>query len=143
MEETINDFKEIFIGYTKRLSDIKAKMKEDIKDDLSNYISLQNSRANLFCECRDLIIDIAMVRDKIQCEYYSYLGEVADNYTEREIPLRVKGDSKYQSRNRRKIMIELLLEDAYATQKFVDNRSFDLKGAYEVFKVIREITSGG
>lgn len=130
------------IEYQRRLSTVKKKLQIEIADDASNYIELQNIRTSMFTECRDLILQMAMVRDEIHSEYYSYLREHASDFTERELPIYVKGDPEYQKIKRKKIAIELMIEEVYATQRFVETRSYDLKGALDSAKIIKQITSG-
>lgn len=130
------------IEYQRRLSAVKKKLQIEIADDASNYIELQNIRVSMFTECRDLILQMTIFKDEIHSEYYAYLREHASDFTERELPIYVKGDSEFQKIKRKKNAIELMIEEVYATQRFVETRSYDLKGALDSVRIIKQITSG-
>lgn len=134
--------KDKLIEYQRRLSQMKKRLQIEIKNDASNYVELQNTRVSLFTECRDLIMQMVVTRESVLNEYYKYLKEHAGEYNEKELPLYIKGDAKYQNLKRKKVFIELMIEDVYATQRFIETRSYDLKGALDSAKMVRQITTG-
>lgn len=136
------EFKEKIIDIQKRLSNIRARCKTQIKQNLSNINKLDDLIVTLFSECEDITWELIQMKIESEEEYYDILNKKASDYRESEIPIRLKADNEYKIASKRLTLVDHLLGEVNRTQQMVNNRRFGLTNAIRIKQIATDITLG-
>lgn len=136
------DFKNELIAVQKRLSDIRARAKTEIAEDLSNLNKLDDLIVQLSGDCEDITWDIIQMKVEAESMYYEVLNKIAGDYNERELPVWVKANADYQRASRRLMLLDHLLGETNRTQQTVNNRRYGLTNAVRARQFVAQVSTG-
>lgn len=137
-----NDFKQELIIIQKRLSNIRARAKTEIAEDLSNLNRLDDLIVQLSGDCEDITWTIIQMKVEAESHYYEVLNKIASDYNERELPVYVKANPNFQRASRRLMLLDHLLGETNRTQNTVNNRRYGLTNAVRARQFVEQVKTG-